>query len=285
MDQSGQEPSLNLDELIGKVKDIPPMPAVVMRAMKAAQNPDVSIRALQVLISQDQALSAKILKIVNSAMYALRREVTTVSHAVSVLGINTVKSVIMAATVEVVFQNSKDLSSKLQSDHAWGAALASRAIARRIQYEDVEEALICGLMHDIGKPVMMQNFKEQYSEIAFEVYSGAGGFYRNEIQMFGFSHAQVGALLARKWNFPPQLAEAVGYHHLPLSAPEYKQLTCIVNLGNLLMVKLGIGFEKNPELALEDEPAARFLRLDKAVFDAIALEVLATMKATAVLRS
>jgi putative nucleotidyltransferase with HDIG domain len=283
--QSAQEQSVNLSDLVAKVKDLPPMPAVIMKAMEAAQDPDVPIRTLQLLISQDQALSAKILRIVNSAMYALRREVSTVSHAVSVLGLNTVRSVIMAASVERVFQTSKDLGAKLMSDHSWGAALAARAIAKRINYENIEEALICGLMHDIGKPVMMQNLKSHYTEILSEVYKGQASFHQQELLTFGFSHAHVGALLARKWNFPPQLAEAVGYHHNPLSAPAYKQLSCIINLGNLMMITIGVGFEKDKNLILEKQPSAEFLKLNGPALTTITSDVQATMQATAALRS
>jgi putative nucleotidyltransferase with HDIG domain len=283
--QSDQEQSFSLSDLVAQVKDLPPMPAVIMKAMEAAQDPDVPIRTLQLLISQDQALSAKILRIVNSAMFALRREVSTVSHAVSVLGINTVKSVIMAASVERVFQSSKDLGAKLMSDHSWGTALAARAIAKRTNYENVEEALICGLMHDIGKPVMMQNLKARYSEIASEVYKGTTNFHQQELLAFGFSHAHAGALLARKWNFPPQLAEAVGYHHNPISAPVHKQLACIINLGNLMMISHGIGFEKSKNMILENQPSAEFLKLNGPVLATISSEVEATMQATAALRS
>jgi putative nucleotidyltransferase with HDIG domain len=279
--QTAQEPILNLSTLIAKVKDLPPLPTVVMRAMEMTLDPNISIRNLQQVISQDQALSAKMLRIVNSAMFALRREVSTVSHAVSVLGLDTVKSVIMAASVERVFTTAKDLGTKLMSDHSWGTALAARAIARRVRYENPEEALICGLMHDIGKPVLLQNLQPQYREIIHEVYGGNSSFHQLELVAFGFSHAHVGSLLARKWNFPPQLAEAVGYHHNPESAPSFKPLACIVNLANLLMIAMGIGFEKNKELNLEKQPSSQLLRLDNAALTAIASEVRVAIQATA----
>lgn len=283
--QTDQEPTLDLTSLIAKVKDLPPLPTVVMRAMEMTLDPDASVRNLQLLISQDQALSAKILRIVNSAMYALRREVSTVSHAVAVLGLDTVKSVIMAASVERVFKSSKDLSTKLMSDHSWGCALAARAIARRVGYENTEEALVCGLMHDIGKPVLQTNLQDRYSVIVSEVYKGNSNFHQMELLSFGFSHAHVGALLARKWNFPPQLSEAVGYHHNPLSAPSYKQLSCIINLANLLMISMGIGFEKDKDLDLEKQPSAEFLKLDNNALSSLVGELHVAIQATAALRS
>ncbi len=283
--QSDQEPALDLTSLIAKVKDLPPLPTVVMKAMEMTLDPEASVRNLQLLISQDQALSAKILRIVNSAMYALRREVSTVSHAVAVLGLDTVKSVIMAASVERVFQASKDLGTKLMSDHSWGTALAARSIARRVRYENTEEALVCGLMHDIGKPVLSQNLRERYSPIVSEVYKGNSSFHQMELLAFGFSHAHVGALLARKWNFPPQLAEAVGYHHNPLSAPSFKQLSCIINLANIFMISMGIGFERDKNLDMAKQPSAEFLKLDTIALNSIKSECETAIQATAALRA
>jgi putative nucleotidyltransferase with HDIG domain len=276
---------LNLNALISNVKDLPPLPGIVIRAMEMALDPNCSVKELQLLISQDQALSAKILRIVNSAMYALRREVSTVSHAVSVLGLQTVSSVIMAASVERVFNSAKDLGTKIMSEHSWGAALAARAIAKRVRYENSEEALVCGLMHDVGKPVMLMNLQSRYNEIIGEVYRGNKNFNQAELLAFGFSHAHVGAMLARKWNFPPQLAEAVGYHHNPLSAPSHRQLTCIINLGNLFMISMGIGFEKNEDLDLEKQPSAEYLNLTGPVLRTIADDIALAIKATAHLRS
>jgi putative nucleotidyltransferase with HDIG domain len=282
--QTVQESALNLSILIAKVNDLPPLPHVVMKAMEITLDPNASIRNLQQVISQDQALSAKILRIVNSAMYSLRREVSTVSHAVSVLGLETVKNVIMAASVEQVFQAAKDLGTKLMSDHSWGTALAARAIARRVRYENPEEALICGLMHDIGKPILLQNLRSQYIEIISGVYKGNSTFHKMELLAFGFSHAHVGALLAQKWAFPPQLAEAVGYHHNPSSAPSYRSLASIVNLANMFMISMGIGFEKNKDLNLEEQPSAEFLKLNDAAIAAITSALRDAIQAMAAMR-
>jgi putative nucleotidyltransferase with HDIG domain len=279
-----EQPELNINELIAKVRDLPPLPGIVIRAMEMALDPDVSVRDLQLLIAKDQALSAKVLRIVNSAMYSLRREVSTVSHAVSVLGIQTVSSVIMAASAERVFSQAKDLGTKLMSEHSWGTALAARAIAKRVRYENPEEAMVCGLMHDIGKPVMVMNLQPIYNEIISEVYNGNSNFHQMELLAFGFSHAHVGALLARKWNFPPQLAEAVGYHHNPLSSPSYRQLACIVNLGNLFMISMGIGFEKNKEVDLEKQPSAENLGITGPAISALTTDIQIAIKATASLR-
>jgi len=129
------------------------------------------------------------------------------------------------------------------------------------------------------------NFQARYNQIISEIYKGNGNFHRSELLAFGFSHAHVGALLARKWNFPPQLAEAVGYHHDPLSAPSHRQLACIINLANLFMISMGIGFEKDKSLVLEKQPAAEHLKLDGSALSALAADIQASINTTTNLRN
>jgi putative nucleotidyltransferase with HDIG domain len=267
----------NLKLIASKTGDLPPMPAVAMKALEMTKDLKVSARDLQVVIKQDQALTARILKIVNSAMYSLRREVSTISHAVAVMGMQTIRSVIMAACVQNVFKTgmarSQDLGGKLLQDHSWGAAVAARLIAQQVRYANPEEAFLCGLMHDIGKPVLLQNLPDQYMPILSDVYRGKTTFCDAELASFGFTHAHVGALLGAKWNFPPQLPEAIGFHHEPMSAPNHSRLACIVNLANLLMISIGVGFEKNSNLELNSQPSADFLRLNKQMLEGLAEEV------------
>jgi putative nucleotidyltransferase with HDIG domain len=267
----------DLELVASKARDLPPMPVIALKALEMSKDPKTSLRDLQAVIGKDQALSARILRIVNSAMYCLSREVSTLSHAMAILGMDTVRSILMAATIHQVYRNSfaggKDLGSKLLADHSWGAAIAARAIALRIRYENPEEAFLCSLMHDIGKPVLLKNFPDQYTKIFGEVYKGAGTFDDAEARAFGFSHAHVGAVIAEKWKFPPQMVEAIGYHHSPLAAPRYSHLACITDLSSKVMVVMEVGFEKNKDLKLEAQPAAEFLKLSQPGLESLVTDV------------
>jgi len=248
-----------------------------MKAMQMTKDSKVTARDLQIVISQDQALSARILRIVNSAAYCFRREVSTVSHAVTLLGMETVRSIIIAAAIQQFsatgMRRAGDLGTKLMTDHSWGAAIAARLIARRVRYVNREEAFLCGLMHDIGKPVLLQSIPVEYLPIINDVYRGYTTFHESEMIAFGFSHSQTAALLATKWNFPRQLSEAIGYHHDPLSAPSFSQLACITSLSNKMMIFLEVGFERNQALKLETLPEAAFLKLNRSDLDDIVTEV------------
>jgi putative nucleotidyltransferase with HDIG domain len=273
--------SLNLQLIAAKAGDLPPMPVLAIQALQMTKDPKVSARDLQSVITRDQALTARILRIVNSAMYALRGEVSTVSHAVAVLGMDTIRSIIMSASVQQVLQaggaKGSDLGTQLLFDHSWGAAVAARLLAESTRYMNAEEAFLCSLMHDIGKPILMRNFPGRYAQIMADVYAGRAGFHTLELQAFGFSHAHVGALVAEQWNFPWRFSEAIGFHHDPLSAPEHLHLACITNLANSITVQMEIGFEKRRDLDIALEPAAEFLKLTRQELDEIVVKVRNTL--------
>lgn len=269
--------SLNLQLIAAKAGDLPPMPVLAAQALQMTKDPKVSARDLQSVITRDQALTARILRIVNSPMFALKREVSTVSHAVAVLGMDAIRSIIMSASVQQVLQagivKGPDLGTRLLFDHSWAAAGAARILAEHTRYLNAEEAFLCGLMHDIGKPILIRSFPDRYTQIMAEVYAGRAGFHVLELQAFGFSHAHVGALVADRWNFPWRYSEAIGFHHDPLSASEHLHLACITSLANSIMVQMEIGFEKKKDLDLAVEPAAEFLKLTPQALDEIIAQV------------
>ena len=248
-----------------------------MTAMQLIDNPDVSVRALQAVIAKDQALTARILKIVNSAMFCFEREVSTLSHAITILGLDTVRSVIVAASVQQIFHMgpaaARDLTTRLFWEHSWGAAVAAKAIAAHTGYPVLEEAFTCGLLHDMGKMVMLKNQSHLYHEILNDVYRGQIDFCEAELQAFGFSHADLGALLALKWNFPPQLVEGILYHHEFAKAPGYCRLAAIASLADAMMVALEVGFRKDKSLILEHELSAAYLKLTAQALNRMAAEV------------
>ncbi len=273
---------VGLEQIAAKTGDLPALPTTALRALQMTKDPQITTHEFQAVISQDQALSARILRIVNSPLYSLRHDVSTLSHAVAILGMETVRSIIMAASIQqfsdLGMRRAGGLAAKLMGDHSWGAAVAARIIARHAGYGNLEEAFLCGLMHDLGKPAMLSCLPEKYLPIVNDVYRGVTTFHKSEMSSFGFSHAHVGALLAEKWNFPAQLSEAIGYHHDPLSAPDFTKLASATSLSNHIMIFLEIGFERNKLLKLEELPEVDFLKLNRAALDSIIGDIQASRK-------
>jgi putative nucleotidyltransferase with HDIG domain len=232
-------------ELIANLGDLPPLPQVATQLLRLTADPDASAEDLRRVISTDQALTGQILKIANSAMFGMVREVTTLTQAIMTLGFSTIKSVVIASSAKNLYhRGTVGLQERLIWEHALVAAIASRAFAKALRFPRVEEAFIGGLLHDIGKSVMGVKFPERYSALLRTVYNEGGDGLVLELDTFGFDHAMVGEALVQKWNLAPSLQQAARWHHDPIHAQEdHLPLAAMVALANRLALeqKAGIG--------------------------------------------
>lgn len=257
----------DLEAIIARTGDLPAMPAIAVKVMEMVGNPSTSANDLQEVISHDQALTSKVLKIANSAMFGVSRDISTLSHAIMILGFSSIRSIVLATSTKSVYMKTggaSGFSTKLLWDHSLSTALISRAIGSKIQRVNNEEVFIAGLLHDIGKTVMNMNFSSQYESVITEVYNSKVGFLEVEEKLMGFDHTQVGALVLRKWNISQSLEEAVLYHHSPKEAKVNQELTAVVSLANIVSNILAKqGTEEIDISLLVSSDAARILGYDE----------------------
>ncbi|MCE1229216.1 MAG: HDOD domain-containing protein, partial [Firmicutes bacterium] len=204
-------------ELITNLGNLPPLPQVATQVLRVAADPDSSTDELQRIIATDQALSVQILKVANSAMFGMMREVTTLTQAIMTLGFSTIKSIVIASSARNLYaRGSGGLQERLMWEHALVAALGGRAYARSLRYPRTEEVFLAGLMHDIGKSVIALKYPDRYSTLIRSVYNMEGDGLAMELDTFGFDHAMVGEVLLRSWNIAPSIEQAARWHHDPL---------------------------------------------------------------------
>ncbi len=241
----------NLDQIVSKVGDLPSLPTIAIKVMEMVGDPRTSVSDLQHVISSDQALAARILKIANSALFATRSEITTISHAVVILGFTTLRSVVMASSIQRVFMDGSrrvgSLGDSALWEHSLAVAIAARELATRMGTVSAEEAFVSGLLHDIGKLVLNKNLEKQYQDVLNEVFLGNETFIDAENRILGFNHAHLGALVARKWKLPDIVANAIFYHHNPEMAQQHVKNCALACVANMLIVTAGIGLEKREE--------------------------------------
>jgi putative nucleotidyltransferase with HDIG domain len=215
---------------------LPTLPTVVSKMIDLVDNPRTSAASLARLISSDQALTARILKLANSAYYGFPREITTVNMAIVVLGFNTVKDVGLSLSVFEVFKDTHS-SPYFKSTEFWqhsiACGVAAKAVARRLLPRLAGEAFVAGLLHDIGKVILNQYLHTEFETIMQRVQEGRG-LDEAEIEILATTHGQVGGWLAEKWNLPEMIAESIGYHHKPWEAPHYPVMVAIVAIANYL---------------------------------------------------
>lgn len=251
-------------ELIANLGDLPPLPQVAAQVLRVAADPDSSTDELQRVISTDQALAAQILKIANSAMFGMMREVRTLTQAIMTLGFSTIKSVVIASSAKNLYsRGTAGLQERLMWEHALFSALAARAFARQLKMQRVEEAFLGALMHDIGKSVLALKFPERYGQLIRSVYNEQVDGLEMELEVFGFDHAMVGEALLMSWNLAHALEQAARWHHDPSHAePDHQSLVALVAMGNQLALDRGIGLGKPDSLSTPTGQARLILGLD-----------------------
>jgi len=262
-----------LEQLIMNANDLPTIPVVAMKVLQLIENESTTSEDLAKVVSSDPAVAARVLKISNSTFFFCKRQINTLSHAIMMLGYNTLKSLVMAASVKQVYK-TYGLTEKMLWEHSFGAGLAARIIAGTTQLANDEEAFLGGLFHDIGKTIMNNIDSNQFQMVMQRCYNEDISFQDAEQQFYPYSHADVGGLVIQKWNFPDMLMKAVLEHHrfnfVEDEDPYQITITCIVGLANLFCHKIGLGQrEPEPELQLHESAPARMLNLSEEQLDSM----------------
>jgi len=261
------------EKIVQATGDLPTMPHVASMVLQKLGNPNTSPKELHQTISADQALAARVLKVANSPLYGCSRAINRLTDAVVIMGFDSLRSLVMSSVMQDLFK-SFGLTEKLLWEHSFGCAAISKHIAKVIKYPKVEEAFLAGLLHDIGKVVLNLKIPDKTREIVQEVYNNPDvSFMQAEQEMFGFNHAQVGKLIAKKWNFAETIEETIGCHHDPRQARILPVLTVIVNFGNLVCHKLEVGPTRNPDLDLFEFESTRLLRFNEESLGKLMAEV------------
>jgi len=262
--EAGFGTSDQLKNIIMTTGDLPAMPQVASKVLELSSDPNTSAQLLQKIISDDQAMTARILKIANSAMYSCSRKVKTLTEAIVMLGFNSIRSLVVTSAARNLYNTrntTTGLKERLLWEHSIGVAFACRLLVQERVPSLAEEAFLAGLMHDIGKLVLNLKLPEQFDEIVQLVYNENEPFNLTEREILGFDHAEVGARLVNKWNLSPSLEDTILNHHNPEAMTIDNPLLLYLDLGNKICHKLGIGFVDEPDLDVNNCLANRILGL------------------------
>lgn len=233
-----------LDEFIARTLELPVLPATTQRVLGLMSDPDVSIEKIKRLVSTDPGLTAKILKVANSAFYGSYRNIQNLSQAILRLGLNAVRNIVIATSMKNVYKRF-GLGEKLIWEQMIGSALAASIIARHVRLVDPEDAFIGGLLHDIGKVVINNEFPDKFARIMERVYNDQVTFETAEKEVFEFTQREVGAIVVKKWGFPENLEFLIKYFDDQESLARDKQLShlgSIIALSDRMCQKFGMGW-------------------------------------------
>ena len=243
-----------LQQTIGRISNLPTPPLVFQQINRVVNDPGTSAYDVAAILSEDPAISVKILKLSNSAFYGLRHEVTSINQAVVIMGMEAVRSMVLSTAVFDIFK--KDAIDPEIQERFWRHSLATatcmRILVRAVSGKWItksDQAFSTGLLHDIGKLVMYAYLPDDFRACMKLREADGVSLLAAEETALGYTHSNVGALLAQKWSLPPQLEDAIEFHHYPHLSEDESSLAYMVHLADYiahLTLDTGDELEKDP---------------------------------------
>ena len=247
-------------QVVSNIRNLPTPPIVFNQIQNALSQPNVSAGQVAAILSEDPAMSAKVLKLTNSAFYGLSREVDSVKQAVVVIGLEAVRNLVLSASVLEMFAG--DIIDPTYQEHYWRHSLAtasgSRILAKQTKSKttfDSDSAFSAGLLHDIGKMVIACYLPNEFKQISAKRKDEpmVPDFIIEE-QILGYTHAQIGGYLATQWKLPSKLSHAIIFHHRPDLCPIDDLSPFIVHAANYIAKKtFNSESEQNLESSIDDK--------------------------------
>jgi putative nucleotidyltransferase with HDIG domain len=232
-------------DIVQTIDRLPPLPAIIHQALQRINDPQSSAQDVVEIIQFDQGITSQVLKVCNSAYFNLRRQVHSLKEALVLVGFNTLMQILLNKSFHGVLSRpcqGYDLDTGALWRHSVSCALLTEIVARRIQREPDSRLFTAGLLHDMGKVVLSAYVRETFAAIKVLVGEQGYSFLAAEREVLGIDHAELGGLIAEKWEFPPSIIAAVRYHHTPwLSQDDFSELVGLTHLANCMALLTGIG--------------------------------------------
>lgn len=226
-------------------KQLPTLPTIFTEFSKLANSPYVSNKKIADLIKKDQSMVVKILRLSNSAIYGKRQEIKNLTNAITYLGLETLKNLILQIALVRMFnfQDNKipDFNPASFWEHSIATAYFATIIQDRLKLPPNENYYIGGLLHDIGKVLIYQFYPSKFEEMVLLQIEDEMPDYESEKEVLGVDHAEIGGVLAEKWKFDKDIINTIHYHHSMLPS-RANTLTAVVSISNLFAKKAGLCF-------------------------------------------
>lgn len=254
--------------IIKDTKSLPTLPGVISRLNELAANRKTPIQEMARLVSSDQVLSARVLRLVNSPSYGFYR-VATISNAMILLGVDVVKCLSLSSSIfEIMEKSVLGLW-----EHSLGAGVAANIIARRLKLPEVEEISTAALLHDIGKVIIKLKFEDDYDHLQAIVRDREITCREAELEFLGIDHAEIGGWLAKSWFLPDKLIEPIACHHEVSRSVEHQVKTSVIHLADVLVKAAGFGSSGDDYVPQIQKVAWERLEMNELILGEIVAEL------------
>lgn len=271
----------NTTDILASVKSLVPMPQTAMKLMQVINDPHSGVDDIIESIRYDQAVTSEMLRICNSAYSGISRKINSLNDALVYLGVAKVLQLVMSVHTKTMLeapQRGYGLERGLLWKHSVAVALASSAVATRLDLVDTGPAYTAGLLHDIGKVVLSEHVAQEFTEIIRRVDENNVSFMEAEQEVLGCSHQEIGALLAEQWQLPEAIVRCIRYHHTPGELNPPDALVDTVHLANCVCLMLGIGLGDDGLFTRADGDVMKRHGLREHDLEAISMETLTELE-------
>lgn len=260
---------------VQEISHIATLPEVTMKIIQLVEDPDSTANDLNKIISNDPALGARILKVVNSAFYGLPGQIGSINRAIVLLGLNAVKNIAIAASLAKLFRGGKianNFDARELWSHAISCATGTKLLAHHAGLGLPDEAFLAGLIHNIGIMVEIQARRPKFVQVMEKLEKEPQTTLREaEAEILGANHEQFGTALCKLWKFPQSFQYVTGFHHNPMELNDKNRtLTGLVHIADVLAARLGLGFTRGTETTEIDPELMLFLNLNQEQVDQVA---------------
>lgn len=237
------DPHPSVKELVQDVSTIHSLPLFYSRLDEAINHPRSSITDIAKIISEDQGLTARVLKLANSPLFGYFAKIESITQAVTIIGVQQVRDLALALSVMDVFTGiPEDLVNMEQFwKHSITTGLTARLLATSQREANLERFFVGGILHDVGRLVMFSKLPGLCREMLEECRAASRVLHQAEREKLSFDHAEVGGYLLRHWKIPPRVAEPVEFHHRCQRAKQYPREASILHLADIIAHALELG--------------------------------------------
>ncbi len=235
--------SQELKNIASKLSSFPGMPGAAVKLLALINDSDINVTQIELILRQDAGLTANLLRLANSAYFGIPSKIGSVRQAVLLLGLKRLIQMVIASCVSALMDRpvpGYDLSPGELWRHSLAVTVAAEGLVKELNIEAAEEIFTAALLHDVGKLVLGDFVQDDFKKIE-NILSQEVSFEMAENMVLGVNHADIGAKILRKWSLPPELVNAVRWHHDPESAAQADTMLDIVHIADVLCLMIGVG--------------------------------------------
>ena len=246
---------MEANKIASAIRSFPGMPGTAVKLLALIDNPRMRVSQIEAILRHDPGLTANVLRLANSAYFGIPSKVGSIRQAVILLGLKRLIQMVIAACVSAIMDKSVpgyDLPPGELWRHSIAASVAAEGLVKVLEVDAAEEIFTAALLHDVGKLVLGDFVKDEFKQIETAVSQGIS-FEMAEKIVLGTNHADVGARILTKWLLPPEIVNAVQFHHAPEASEQHSSMLDIVHVANFISMMIGIGIGRD---GLQHEPSA-----------------------------